>query len=221
MGFPWNYGSRVPEKKPDKGQAPNLSGLLLLSSNPKKLAEYRDFGLSISISRGDDLPEVDGSPEDVILHKSLAAGPGTLLEDTILEISGKPVIDIRWKVGELDASEGAHATFVVSLALNDGFSIRVWRARIEGTLSSPAEMPQDAFGFDPFFVPHGAEGMTLHELTLIGRKSEFSARALVVQSLLTGNPIMEAEIDDIPPWTGKWQGGYSAPMTASFEDSDW
>jgi inosine/xanthosine triphosphate pyrophosphatase family protein len=182
---------------------PNLR---LVSSNQRKLAEFRELGLPMAVAIGQDLPEVDGTPDEVILHKSVAAGAGTLIEDTVLEIDGVPVVDIRWRLGGLDRSEGSRAAFVVSLAMNDGNTVRVWRGRTEGVLRSPETIPPGTFGFDPFFLPDGADGLTLHDLVLQGRKTAFSARARAVTFLLTEPPLTECPLEAVETWTGSWQG---------------
>lgn len=185
----------------------HLRGIRLVSSNDRKLAEFAEMGLPMDMAVGVDLPEVDGTPDEVIVHKSVAAGAGTLVEDTILFIDGVPVVDVRWRLGELGNAEGASSTFIVSLALNDGESVSVWQGRVDGRIVSPGGVPQDSFGFDAFFVPDGSGGIDLHSLALCGRKHEFSARARAVRSLLERAPDLQFEITEVQPWSGSWQGG--------------
>ena len=64
-----------------------LTDLKIVTSNPKKLKEYNDFGLDITAEVGKDLPEVDGSIDDVIIYKSLDAGINKIVEDTVLWVS--------------------------------------------------------------------------------------------------------------------------------------
>lgn len=179
----------------------------LVTSNLTKLREYGRLGLPMAAEPGLDLPEVDGTPDEVMLHKSAAAGPGTVVEDTVLEIDGQPMVDIRWRLDEIAHLVGSRATFVVSLAANDGETVRVWRGVTDCTLVAPATVPQDAFGFDPFLAPDGAGGLSLHDLQLQGRKDEFSARARAVEALLSGDPVLEVALADIGPWQGGWQSG--------------
>ena len=188
-----------------------LAGYRLVSSNANKLAEYRALGLPLELAPGVDLPEVDGSPEQVVLHKSKAAGPGTVIEDTVLWIGGAPVVDVRWRLEELAALEGARVTFVVNLALNDGAHVMVWSGRVDGHLRSPESMPADAFGFDPFLIPDGAGGLSLHDLVLCGRKELFSARARAAYALLHEDAELMTALADIVEWTGGWQGNSSHP----------
>jgi inosine/xanthosine triphosphate pyrophosphatase family protein len=179
---------------------------LLTSNNPGKLAEYRSMGLPLRTAPGPDLPEVDGTPEEIAVHKAVAAGPGTLVEDTVLEVDGQLMIDIRWRLGELGSREGARAVYHVSLCANDGEAIRIYRGRCEGTLLSPAVEPPDAFGFDAFLVPDGSGGLSLYELARLGRRAEFSARARAAEAFMADDAAFEVALGDVEPWTGGWQG---------------
>jgi inosine/xanthosine triphosphate pyrophosphatase family protein len=174
----------------------------LLTSNPSKLAEFARFGVKIEIAAGPDLAEVDGTPDEVILHKSLAAGPGTVVEDTILIIDGKEVVDIRWKISEL--TDSANARWMVSLGYNDGNSIHVYRAFIDGTIRADVVVPDDAFGFDPYFFP-GVAHQSLYDLNKVGLKDLFSARSFAIQDLRDDIPDFSVKISNIPAWTGKYQ----------------
>ncbi len=80
----------------------DVSKLSLVTSTKNKLAEYRSFGLdNLAIAEGVDLPEVAGSPDEVIIHKAIAAGEGRIVEDTVLFIDHRPVVDIRWQLDSL------------------------------------------------------------------------------------------------------------------------
>jgi inosine/xanthosine triphosphate pyrophosphatase family protein len=186
--------------------------MYLVSSNDKKLAEFRRLGLDIQIKKGLDLKEVQGTPDQVILYKALDAGKDMVVEDTILVIDGEEVVDIRWKLDQIKTAKDAQ--WVVSLGYNDGEYIHVYRGVIEGRLLSRRMvgilrflriLPNgDNFGFDPFFVPDGTF-RTLDSLNKIGMKDQYSARRLAVCSLLDSHPIFSQKIIDIPDWTGKYQ----------------
>jgi inosine/xanthosine triphosphate pyrophosphatase family protein len=176
--------------------------MILLTSNKHKIAEYRSFGLDIEVSKGPDLKEVQGTPDEVIVYKSLAAGKGTVVEDAILIIDGVEIVDIRWKVKEL--TNTTNALWVVSLGYNDGETIHVYRGKISGSIRADVELPEDAFGFEPLFVPEGSD-KTLLELDRIGKKSEFSARRIATDNLLEDKKEFVTYIDQIPQWKGKYQ----------------
>lgn len=174
--------------------------LVIVTSNPKKLKEYNDFGLDVKAKQGKDLPEVDSDIDDVIVYKSLDAGVGTIVEDTVLVVDGVEVVDIRWRIKEMN--ENAPATWIVSLGVNDGQKIKVYRGFINGMLVKKDDIT--GFGFDEYFVPFGTD-LTLGELDRLGKKPEYSARKLAVENLLEDNLCFDADIDKIDTWKGDYQ----------------
>lgn len=174
--------------------------LTIVTSNPKKLKEYNDFGLNVKAETGKDLPEVDSNIDDVIVYKSLDAGINKIVEDTVLIVDGEEIVDIRWKIKEMN--QDASATWVVSLGVNDGEKIKVYRGFIDGKLVKKDDIT--GFGFDEYFVPNGTD-MTLGELDRIGRKPEFSARKIAVENLLDNNICFDVDIDKIDTWKGDYQ----------------
>lgn len=175
----------------------------LVSSNPKKLAEYARYGLCLALTAGDDLPEVDGTPDEVALYKALAAGPGAVVEDTILIIEGVPQVDIKWT---LDAvrEKPATAEWMVTLAHHAGDEVRLYRGVCRGRLEPGPPPPEGFFGFDPWFVPEG-HTETVHRLTQAGRKHEVSPRRLAAEALKAEHAVRTVSVDKIPPWQGRWQ----------------
>jgi len=176
--------------------------MYLISSNDKKIAEFRRFGLDLKIKKGIDLKEVKGTSEQVIVYKSLAAGKDTVVEDTILIIDGEEVVDIRWKIDQLTTAENCQ--WVVTLGHNDGEMIHIYRGIIDGKLVKPDQPITNAFGFDPFFVPNGSY-RTLYDLEKIGKKDDFSARHIATKQLTLKQPTFSQRIKDIPAWTGDYQ----------------
>lgn len=177
-----------------------LTDLKIVTSNPKKLKEYNDFGLDITAEVGKDLPEVDGSIDDVIVYKSLDAGINKIVEDTVLIVDGEEIVDIRWKIKEMN--QDASARWVVSLGLNDGEVIKVYRGIIEGKLVKTDDIT--GFGFDEYFIPDGSE-YTLGQLDRMGKKPLFSARRLVCENLLNDNFDFFIKISKISDWKGNYQ----------------
>lgn len=175
--------------------------LFIVTSNPKKLKEYNDFGLNVKAKTGKDLPEVDSNIDDVIVYKSLDAGVGTIVEDTVLIVDGVEVVDIRWRIKEMN-EKNSFATWVVSLGVNDGKQIKVYRGFIDGKLVKKDDIT--GFGFDEYFVPDGTD-LTLGELDRIGKKPEFSARKIAVENLLKNNICFEVDIYKIDTWKGGYQ----------------
>ena len=174
--------------------------LTILSSNEKKIREYNRFGLNVKAEKGLDLPEVDGDINDVIIYKSLIAGTNKIVEDTILEVDGVEVIDIRWKIKQMN--KNASARWIVSLGLNDGKYIKVYRGIINGQLVKTENA--EGFGFDEYFI-HEGSNQTLGELDKKGLKDNFSARKFACQKLIEDNPLFKKKISEIPEWTGSYQ----------------
>lgn len=180
--------------------------MFLVSSNPRKLKELARYGLELELRSGADLPEVDGTPLEVAIHKAKLAGPGAVVEDTVVIVAGQPWVDIRWNTQALQEHEGAPVTWQVTLAHNDGQAIRLFVGQVQGTIVCPTTVRADAFGFDPFVLPEGFS-LTLDELEQQGRKDEVSARKRAALALVAGTPSQTVPLEEVGQWAGRWQGG--------------
>lgn len=178
----------------------------IYTSNINKLNEFKRFGLDLEMVKGKDLDEVDGTPHEVITYKALDAGEGNLVEDTILIIDGKEVVDIREKMSQLDSFVGKKASWMVSLGCVIDDNLHTASAVVEGILKKPEVMPENAFGFDPYFFPVDCnEGYSLAELEEMGLKDDYSARKVAVYVFLNRTVgFLSTPINIIP----KWKGGY-------------
>lgn len=174
--------------------------MVIVTSNKKKLKEYNDFGLDIKAEPGLDLPEVDSNIDDVIVYKSLAAGENKIVEDTILEVDGVEIVDIRWKIKEMNMNSPAR--WIVSLGLNDGNKITIYRGVIDGQLVKTDDIT--GFGFDEYFIPNGSP-YTLGQLDKQGNKALFSARKIACENLLNNNVEFSVDINNISEWVGGFQ----------------
>lgn len=185
--------------------------MYLITSNKNKLAEFQRFGMPMEAVDGKDLKEVDGSPLEVIIHKAIDAGENLMVEDTVLEINGEVIVDIRWKLDELNHKESSPAVWKVSLAVNLGDEEIVAIGVVEGVIKLPTEVPENAFGFDPYFYPitNGKlSNCSLAELEQQGKKDEQSARRLAVDNFLKaniGDGYMSIPRQKIMPWTKGYQ----------------
>jgi len=174
--------------------------LVIVSSNIKKIKEYNNFGLSIKAEKGVDLPEVDGDINEIITHKALSVGINKVAEDTILEVDGKHIVDIKWKIKEMN--KDASAKWIVSLGVNDGKTIKIYRGIINGDLIKSES--DNILDFDPYFIPKNSE-LTLSQLDKIGEKNNFSARKIACENLINNNTELVINITDILKWTGNYQ----------------
>jgi inosine/xanthosine triphosphate pyrophosphatase family protein len=159
----------------------DFSKFKLVSSNAKKLEEYRRFGvIGLQVETGVDLAEVDGTPIEVVLHKAKAAGAGRIVEDSVMIVGGETFVDARWRLEAIHEWFGKPAVWEVNLGVNDGEDIAVFTGRVEGEMR-PAK--GEGWDYDPYFYVQ-AEDKTLAELAQLGRKDEFSARHGAVRRLI-------------------------------------
>ncbi len=176
--------------------------LRLVSSNPRKLLEFKSFGIpDLEIEQGRDLAEVLGTPDEVIVHKAIAAGPNRIVEDSILMVGGEPIVDARYRIGEVDEWAGKDGIWEVRIGVNLDGKVLVFKGDVSGEFGPSRGDGED---YDPYFhVP--AEGKTLAELNAEGRKAEFSARYRAIQALVDGEVHRDFDIDQVPEWQGAYQ----------------
>ena len=179
--------------------------MFLVTSNHKKLEEFQRILPELESQSGDDLREVDGTPEEVIIYKSLEAGVGSVVEDTILIIDGKEVVDIKWKIDELKSVktfDTIDVSWQVLLGYNTGKHIEIYRGTINGILL-PGSIDK-GYGFDPYILPDGAD-VSLAVLETEGNKDKFSARYNALINLKNKKIDTCYNISTLPPWVGKYQ----------------
>ena len=185
--------------------------ILLSTSNEKKIAEFKSYNLDFEVVKGVDLKEIDSTSKNVVIQKAIDAGEKVLVEDTVLIIDGKEVVDIKWKIKELRDLKNPKIEWITSLAIVDDGFVYVYQGYMECSLAEGIEnatIPEDAFGFDPYLVPSPngiAVPFTFYELAQKGLKSGFSPRRLAVNNLLAGYWLDMINIDNIEPWTGGYQ----------------
>jgi len=180
--------------------------LKLVTSNESKIKEFKRFGLDVDICKGADLPEVLGTPLQVITYKALAAGKDNMVEDTILTIDGVEVVDIKARIDELKDMSGIPAVWTTSVAVSTGENLLTAHASITGKINKPAISPDGSFGFDAYFYPDEANDLSLHQLELKGTKDEYSARKRCIEVFMLGTEgYQETPIASIPEWDGEYQ----------------
>jgi inosine/xanthosine triphosphate pyrophosphatase family protein len=185
----------------------DISKAKLVTSNEFKLREFKRFGLDLSIEKGLDLKEVDGTSEEVVIYKALEAGEGKLVEDTILMIDGKEVVDIRNKIDEMSEFEESDAQWIVSLALLQDGKVHIASASVKGVIRASLINPEDSFGFDAYFQPNDCkDNLSLYQLELAGEKDNYSARKKAINGFLNQSDLFKViEEKDISKWTGSYQ----------------
>eukprot|EP00292_Cryptomonas_paramecium_P015929 CAMPEP_0113670362 /NCGR_PEP_ID=MMETSP0038_2-20120614/5096_1 /TAXON_ID=2898 /ORGANISM="Cryptomonas paramecium" /LENGTH=206 /DNA_ID=CAMNT_0000586373 /DNA_START=57 /DNA_END=677 /DNA_ORIENTATION=+ /assembly_acc=CAM_ASM_000170 len=164
-----------PSKKACTDTPAVRKAVTFVTGNAKKLAEVQKIvGDSIPMmSRSIDLPELQGTPENVSREKCrLAAkevdGP-VLVEDTSLcfnALNGLPGVYIKWFLEGIGheglnnllaayPDKSAYAQCIFSFSTGKDAEPQVFVGRTPGTIV-PARGPKD-FGWDPIFQPEGFE----------------------------------------------------------------
>lgn len=184
---------------------PSLNDILFLSSNQVKINElsrYKLPGLTCGI--GEDIKEVEGTPEEVILYKALSAGEGILVEDAIIVVDGVPYIDVRWRIPSFLSGEfnvGAPVSWEVRMGVMHNNHIYTYLGKTEGTIMK-AITP--GVGVDPIICVTGV-GKSMAQLDAEGIKDQYSARYFAAQNVLKQKPHSIHAIASIPEWRGKYQ----------------
>jgi inosine/xanthosine triphosphate pyrophosphatase family protein len=174
----------------------NVDDAIFKSSNEFKVKEFQKYLPNLKIEKGEDLDEVMGTKDDVIIYKSLDAGKNIIVEDTILIVNNEEIVDIRWRADELKI--GDKATWVVSLGYNDGENVYVFRGSVNGRISSSTM----GYGFGSKFFPDGMD----KPIDFIENDIYYySARKIAIDNFKNNRPLYVVKIDDIPAWTGKYQ----------------
>lgn len=184
-----------------------LTKLKILSSNQNKIKEFNRFGLPVEAVTGEDLAEVQGTPLEVITYKALAVEKNCIVEDTILEIDGEEIVDIKAKINKMESYIGKNAKWIVSIGVVIEDEIHVCKGVIDGIIGLPTNT-ESGFGFDPYFYPkeNNRKYLSLSELETLGLKDLCSARKKCIASFLKKDKhYLVRKIDDIPAWSGYYQ----------------
>lgn len=179
------------------------------TSNATKLAEFKRFGLDLLPQAGPDLAEVDGTPEEVVIYKALAAGESVLVEDTSLDVDGcEAGVNIKWLLDEVldqmrldPAGMLRKATWRVMVAYFEGGFMHLAGSEVRGTLTPNPR--GKGFSFDAYFIPDG-QNLTLGELEILGLKDMYSARKAAA-AIIAGSSHKIIPLHDIPEWKGAYQ----------------
>jgi len=191
---------------------------IIYTSNKDKIEEFKSIlGNDIEVQKGPNLREIDANPFRIAEDKALQLGKGSIAEDTVLEVDGEVDVKIKEAIQKYKGKD-CPAKWIVTLGLNTGVEIKLYRGVIEGVLKPIDEIPEDSFGFDAYFVPkdlidphvddtnYPIAGLTLYELKKAGLKNVFSARREALTNLMNDNPCMEPRmIKNIPKWEGEYQ----------------
>jgi len=188
-----------------------VTTFVLATANPHKTREMRDILTALGFdvrARPENAPDVDETSETLEGNALLKAqalalltGEPTLADDTGLfvdALDGRPGVysaryagsdasdadNVAKLLAELndvpDAMRDARFRSVIAVAYPDGGSFTV-EGLLEGSIAR-SPRGSEGFGYDPVFVPAGASGRTLAELTP-EQKNELSHRGRALRAL--------------------------------------
>ena len=179
-----------------------LPKFTLVTSNKRKIREYREFLPDLRIEEGKDLPEVESDDITVAIYKGIDNGPFTISEDTSLEIEGEEIgVNLKWFKSKIPTFVGKKAYWKVLLAKNDGEYIKIYEGLVKGEIIAS----EDISSFDHYFSVDGYD-KTLGELKATDiEPALYSARAMAAKNLREDKFIVRKRIKFIPEWTGKYQ----------------
>ena len=188
-----------------------MTTFVLATANPHKAQEMRDILTALGfdvLARPEDAPDVDETSETLEGNALLKAhalalltGEPALADDTGLfvdALDGRPGVysaryagrsasyadNVEKLLSELDGVPDtmrvARFRSVIAVAYPDGGSFTV-EGLLEGSIAK-SPRGSEGFGYDPVFVPAGASGRTLAELTP-EQKNELSHRGRALRAL--------------------------------------
>lgn len=192
---------------------PTLKDFVIVTSNAQKIAEYQRFaGNELRVAPGEDLPEVLGTPDEIILHKALLAGEGRMVEDAIMWIDGEAHVDVKWKIPALLRGEypiGAKLVWEVRLGVLHEGVVYAYLGQTHGTIQA---FDTEGFGMDPVFRVDGV-GKSLSRLAVENVKDDYSARRFATTNVFDAKPYLAINRDAIPEWGGAWQNDDQPPVS--------
>jgi inosine/xanthosine triphosphate pyrophosphatase family protein len=191
---------------------PTLKDFVIVTSNALKIAEYQRFaGDQLRVEPGADLPEVLGTPDEIIIHKALLAGEGRMVEDAIMWIDGKAHVDVKWKIPALLRGEypvGAKLVWEVRLGVLHEGVVYAYLGQTHGTIQV---FDTDGFGMDPVFRVDGV-GKSLSRLAVENVKDQYSARCFAAKNVFEAKPYLTVSRDSVLEWAGAWQNDDQPPL---------
>lgn len=189
-----------------------LSELTYCSSNIKKIKDVNRLFPDLSTKLSVDLPEIIDSAFNTILYKTLLSNENEIIEDASVEIDGKLIIDIKWKLETIIHEQPG--VWYVYLGVKRNNKIYIYKGEQTGVFKAPDKeninSEQVVFAFDTYFKPDGSVE-TFHELKLKGLSDKFNVRKMALDNLFNNIYVDVVEIDDIISDTKPliWQNNYS------------
>ncbi len=175
----------------------------LNTSNKGKLAEFQEL---FKLNKHEitnttfDLAEIDSDALSVIIQKASAVNNklgGVIVEDTSLDIEGEDVgVNIRWLLDNLNQFAGKKASWTVMLAFREDNTVFVTQGVVQGTIVT--KQGSEGFGFDPYFLPIGANKTLAQDKPHSVNARAFAVDAMIKKDFFAIKPAIDK-------WDGKWQ----------------
>ncbi len=183
----------------------NFENIILKSSNAYKISEYTRLlkDHNIKIEKGQDLQEVMGTMDEVIIYKALEAGENVLVEDAIIFIDGKEEVEIKWKWKDL--KDNQHVKWVISLGIVQNGVVTVFRGYTEAIVDTSFTDKGEVF--EPFIVSlkNNPDKLNYSTLSKVINKDIIDPRAMAVKKLISNDFEFQKDIFNIPVWNGTYQ----------------
>lgn len=181
-----------------------LQKITMMTSNPFKTKEFTEMGLHVIPG---DIREVQGTPEEVSIHKALAVDPFVVVEDTIVYIDGKPIVDWKFSFAE-HAKDGLIFDWHVNLSYHDGVHVMVYN----GVINCKFVLPNGRVPTNPHFDDYSMLGLfsTLDDRLLEDVKqtdnwANIDPRARALYNLTWDQSTSKTPIRLVSEWTGEYQ----------------
>ena len=179
--------------------------IILKSSNPYKLSEYKRLlqDEAILIKEGEDIKEILGTADEVILYKAIEAGEDVLVEDATLIINGKEEVEIRWKTDSLET--GDKVTWIISLGIVRNGIVEIYKAQTD--LVVDRFFGTDGVAFEPYLVPvkNNPKQISYTMLSQEIDKDIIDPRSMAIKKFIKNDIDFSVNLIDVKPWEGKYQ----------------
>ena len=194
----------------------NEGNFSISTSNLKKIEEIKRTS-NISINQGLDLPEIKSDDSLLVaLHKAIDYYNHTgieqsFIEDTIIEIEGKPITDIKFTFDTIKDNLldylGKSVSIKTTMACVTNNKVLYIVDSINGVIDFKGD---DGYVFDPFFfINHSGIYKSFAQLDKEGLKHLFNPRNKIlfkINDFLNGDlDINYVNINSIPKWNGQYQ----------------
>ncbi len=180
----------------------DLRKLTFMSSSELKRTEFSRSGLQVIEG---EVPEVMGTPDEVIIHKAKAVPAMTLVEDTYVELDGEPIVDWKTSWDQYKDIDQKDFTWKVRLAYHDGTNIFVYDGELLCFFDLSEVNPTSAnfdtyarlkFFMDSAFIADAKEANNWHGIC---------PRARAIYNLTWNETTLTVPLALVKDWEGEYQ----------------